>query len=377
MSKLLKQRLAALFMDVYKLSGFRVKKITRPLEAGEIRTIAIYSTTALGDLLLNTPAIVAIKKHFPAAKIILVVNKRNAQLVEHSGLFDEVLFWNGKVNGVSRLVKALRREKPDATFILHSHTPYDIIAATLSRSAIILKDIYLNDYHGHDTFILNRFLSGHYDHRGDGFIPVISQKSKLLALIGIDDMPTDMVIPFSYEAEKCDRRTLGVHLGASSGERCWPIENFVTVIRQIMQTFPDVDIALLGGPGEVERNRQFLTQLGESLAARVTDFAGKTSLKQLTEKIASLTCLLVGDTGPMHISIAVRTPTIIMFPSLRASVGTRPQQDQALHQVLIARSEKDNMAALDVESVNAALLHALSSSATAENALSAGGSRVP
>lgn len=352
MSKLLKQRLAGFFLSAYKLSGFQVKKIVQPEDISNLKTIAIFSTTALGDFMFNTPAIVAIKKRYPTAKIVMVVHKRNALLVEGSNMFDDILYWDGKANGVFSLAKKLRDQKVDATFILHSRSPYDIIVSTLARSKFILKDVYISDYLGRTQFVLSPFLSANYDSRL-GNIHIIYQKSGLLEHVGIEVSSLDMVIPVSFTPEKKIRKTLGIHLGASSEERCWPIENFAEVIEWFLTQYPDIDVELLGGPAEIQRNSRLMSLIGEK-SNRVTNAAGKTDVKQLVEKIAALECLLVGDTGPLHIAIAVKTPVVSMFPSLAYANGSGPLQDKHLHQVLSAK-EGQGMSSISVADVKNAL----------------------
>ncbi|MFV0549088.1 MAG: glycosyltransferase family 9 protein [Limnobaculum xujianqingii] len=339
MSKLLKQKLAALFITAYRLTGFRVKKYQQPSDISDLKNIAIFSTTALGDFLLNTPAIAAIRKRYPDANITMVVHQRNALLVEGSDMFRDVLYWDGKLNGLLKLVRALRLRHLDAVFLLHSRAPYDIVSATLANSEIIIKDVYYNDYLDRPIFYLNPFLSVP-GHKRFNDVHLIHKKAELLESIGISFPSVEMMIPVEYIPEKKNRKTVGIHPGASSVERCWPIESFAIVATQILNKFPDIDIELLGGPGEIERNNQ-LIQLLLPFSERVINSAGKTNLKQLVEKIASLQCLIVGDTGPLHIAIAVKTPTVVMFRGMKHAAGTRPLQDLALHKVLIAEEGAD------------------------------------
>ncbi|MDR0806279.1 MAG: glycosyltransferase family 9 protein [Enterobacteriaceae bacterium] len=355
MSKLLKQRLAGLFIRVYKITGFQVKRNIQPIDLNDLNTIAIFSTTALGDFMLNTPAMVAIKKRYPTARVVMVVHKRNALLVEGSAMFDRVLYWDGKINHALSLARALRRENIDATFILHSRSPYDIVVATLARSKIILKDVYYNDYLEREEFTLSPYLSASYDHRGieNHDIPVIHQKTGLLEHIGIDVSSVEMVIPVSFTPERKTRRTLGIHLGASSEERCWQVTNFAAVIRWFLAEYPDIDVELLGGTGEIERNNRLMSLVGE-YDSRITNSAGQTNLKQLVEKIAALECLLVGDTGPLHVAIAVKTPVIAMFPSDWWAYGTSPLQDNHLHQVLVGKEEV-GISSISIDEVENAL----------------------
>ncbi|MGA4364480.1 glycosyltransferase family 9 protein [Pantoea ananatis] len=178
MSKIAKQKAARLFLSLWKLTGYRVKKIARFSEQHNLKSIAIISNTALGDFMFNTPAIGAIKNRWPDAKIVMVIQPRNLALVEKSPLIDNILYWDGKVGGMMKLVKALRKEQVEATFILHSRAPYDIVAASLAGSDYILKDVYYADYQGQDNFILESCLSAFYDNRKQGNIHLIRQKKR-------------------------------------------------------------------------------------------------------------------------------------------------------------------------------------------------------
>ena len=351
MKKLFKYLLAAGFLEAWKLTGFRVKKVATRNDFGAPKKIAVFSTTALGDFLLNTPAIKAIKACWPEAKVVLVINQRNRQLVGNSDLFTEVLFWNGKVNGMMPLARALKKHHIDATFILHSRSPYDIITAHLARSAIILKDVYYNDYQGRETFFLARYLSCHFDNRREGAIHLIEQKMKLLRSAGIPTMkPYEMTIPASYTPWPRERVTVGIHAGASNETRCWPTENFALLIEQLLRAFPQIEIELLGGPGEVERNQNIISRANIA-ADRIANLAGKTDLTQLMERISSQACLIVGDTGPLHVAVAAKIATIALFPQAETAPGARPIQDPELHSVLISPDSSQGISAIAVETV--------------------------
>ncbi|MCX2200506.1 hypothetical protein LDO48_10050 [Pantoea agglomerans] len=61
------------------------------------QTVVIYSTTALGDFLMNTPAIWSLKNRFPASKFILVSSKKNKDLVSRYNWFDKIYIWDNKL----------------------------------------------------------------------------------------------------------------------------------------------------------------------------------------------------------------------------------------------------------------------------------------
>lgn len=356
MSKLIKQIMAGVFLHLWKLTGYRVRKITRFSDSDNLKTVAIFSTTALGDFLINTPAIRAIKVRWPEAKIIMVINERNKLLAEGCEIFDEILYWNGKANGVITLAKMLRAQRIDAAFLLHSRSPYDIIVASLARSPIILKDVYYNDYQGRDRFYLDSFLSAHYDNRTNGNIHLIRQKTQLLESVGIKIPSLEMFIPAPFTAVKQQQHVIGIHAGASSPERCWPAEKYTQLIRNIIENYTDVEIRLIGGPGEQSLNKEIIDGLGGDFH-QIKNLAGKTNLKQLVENVASFTCLIVGDTGPYHVAIATRIPVIGLLASQMYEDGVAPLQDQEKHCIIKAKDEQKGIASIEVSEVFSAVEH--------------------
>ncbi|MBB1202253.1 glycosyltransferase family 9 protein [Enterobacteriaceae bacterium 89] len=350
MSKVAKQIATAIFLTLRKYTGFRVRKIKKFTEQDELKTIAIFSTTALGDFILNTPAIRAIKNRWPTARLVLVMNKRNYGLIEGSPYFDEIVFWNGKVNGVTRLASTLRQQHIDATFILHSRPPYDILAANLARSPIILKDVYLTDYQGRKRFMLADFLSAHYDKRSDGDIHLIQQKTRLLESVGIPASSYEMFIPAPFTAEKNECPVIGIHAGASSPERRWPAERFAQLATQILERYPSVNLEFIGAPAERELNQQIIDAIPH-YSSRVKNMAGKTDLKQLTAKIAGFTALVVGDTGPLHIAVAVKTPVIGLFENATYTTRAAPLQDRNMHHIIAGCDEGSGIQGISVRDV--------------------------
>ncbi|EKK4081074.1 glycosyltransferase family 9 protein [Cronobacter dublinensis] len=354
MSKIAKHIAAGVFLTLWKATGYRVKKITRFSGSDDLKTIAIFSTTALGDFLINTPAINAIKTRWPEARLLLVVNERNKGLAVGSPLFDEIYYWNGKANGVLKLSKTLRKRRVDATFILHSRVPYDIIVASLARSRYIFKDVYYSDYQNRDTFLLKNFLSAHYDNRQNGNLHHIHQKTRLLSSIGIDIPSEEMFIPAPYTKAAPDQTVIGIHAGASQQDRCWPVEKFTQLIQSVLEAHPEVTIELIGSAGEKALNQRIIDGLPYS-SDRVRNVAGTTNLQQLATKITSFTCLVVGDTGPLHVAIAVKTPVVGLFGGQMYVDGAAPLQDHEIHHVIMSKDENAGLRAISVAEVKAAI----------------------
>jgi ADP-heptose:LPS heptosyltransferase len=69
----------------------------------------------------------------------------------------------------------------------------------------------------------------------------------------------------------------------------------------------------LGGRFEAEVDREFLRLHQQQCSAPVIDLGGKTSLFELGGLIKACTLFVSGDTGPYHIAVALRTPTLAVF----------------------------------------------------------------
>lgn len=291
--------------------------------------IVIYSTTALGDFMFNTPAIRAVRQRFPNATITLVVHKKLYEFVAGGQDWQHVVCWNSKVNTVPKLVKDIQRiALPDLAIILHSHDPYDYLSAVLSGARYVLRD-----NHQDGIEVMNRWLSGYIMGFHGHFI---QRRLELVAMLGADTGNIAMRIPFALtpvvKAEH--RRVIGFQMGASTPERCWPVEYFAGLAARLCESDERIDIVLIGGGDrEVAQGQAFFNTLDSRYHSRVLNKIGATTLKELVATIQGMDLLLTGDTGPLHLAIALRVPTVSLFVGAIPAV-TGPYQDPQLHDVI-------------------------------------------
>jgi len=105
---------------------------------------------------------------------------------------------------------------------------------------------------------------------------------------------------------------IGVNTGGGSR---WPkkmpgTEQMISVISDILGTFKDSQVLLLGGPQELEKNRQISGRLNSS---RVHDLGCNHSLLEFAGLISQCQVLLCGDTLAMHIASALKIPCVVLF----------------------------------------------------------------
>ena len=98
-----------------------------------------------------------------------------------------------------------------------------------------------------------------------------------------------------------------VNAGASKPQNRWPSERFAAMIAALARD-AHAPLVVIGGPGDRELAAPLV-----AAASGVHDLVGRTSLRQLAALLARSRLLVTGDTGPMHLAVAVGTPTLALF----------------------------------------------------------------
>ncbi|NNS09364.1 MULTISPECIES: glycosyltransferase family 9 protein [Erwinia] len=338
MSKRWKIKAISLFLVAYTRCTGRLNPSRNVNPETNFRNIVIYSTTALGDLLFNTPAIRAIRTRYPNARITLIAHEKFREFVEEGADWDDVVYWNNKIVTMRQMISTLKScigGSPDLALLLHSHEPYDYLSAILAGAEYVIRDNYHDGFEPRDRWLAD-YTIGFVGH-------VIQRKLALVEPLGCDVSNIEMKLPtVPAVLPATDSRVIGFQMGASKPERSWPTESFARVAEAILQYSDETQIVLIGGPGEKSLATALYQHLDEQYHHRVIDHVGNTGLNQLTSLIGSFELLLTGDTGPLHIAIAAKVPTVSLFVTANP-YATGPLQDRHLHEVIYAARRKSNL----------------------------------
>jgi heptosyltransferase-2/heptosyltransferase-3 len=156
--------------------------------------------------------------------------------------------------------------------------------------------------------------------------------------IAADLGPTRYQVPAADHAWAADwlmatgcepgQRLVAIHPGAGAAVKQWPSASWAAVADRLAER-PATRIVLTGGPGEQE----LVGAVAANLARPAMNAAGATTLGQLAALYARCALVLGSDSGPLHLAVAVGTPTIhLCGPVSPAKFG--PWGDPARHVVL-------------------------------------------
>ncbi len=305
--------------------------------------ILIVQTAFIGDVVLTTPLIKAVKEIYPEAKLSFLTTAKGKELVEEIKELDEVIAYDkrGRDKGIIRffrLIKDLRARSFDLSLAPHrSHRT----ALLLFMASIPLRVGYTENSF---SFLYNRKI-----HR-DPTIHQVERALLLLKPLGKESRNyrrTYLNLSPVVEREaqnlleqveiKGSDLVIGVSPGSVWATKRWTPEGYGELITQLSRVY-GAKVLILGGPEDQEVVKEVLFHCaGEPFdpAAggaqdRPINLAGQSSLKQLVALIDRCELFIGNDSGPMHIAVARGVPVIAIFGPTTPELGFSPYSPDSL-----------------------------------------------
>jgi predicted lipopolysaccharide heptosyltransferase III len=265
----------------------------------------------IGDLVLTVPAIAALRKDFPEARISLAVAHGSRELLPAIPGLDRTFVARGRVSDAAQWV-ALATAKFDycldfsrtdrsAFLTLLSGAQKRISYDTIRREP--LRQLSYNE------FVPSRVL----------FMHTVDHHLALLAPLGVHHAASSvqLALPPSFKtraAAVIAKENLGdnfviIHPGSARAEKFWVARRWAEVANEI----PDqaTRIVLTGGKSRMEK--EHAARIKSHLRRPVIDLSGQLDLLTLSALIEQTRLLLTIDSAPMHLAGALGTPQVALF----------------------------------------------------------------
>lgn len=277
----------------------------------------------IGDTLLLTPTLRALRSAFPTAQIDVVVRRGCQEILENNPDISHV-FVTPPPGKTKRTFQDFRREQR-VYFQLLTSTRYDY-AFDLSNSdrAVLLmlaaraKCRVVNDAAGdvgRRRLFYNRFSKFNWQtqhqalkdfHTVADQFAVITQPGPLVYHPKIS-VPE---IQAKFPALKTTLPIAIVHPTSRWAFKQWFPERWVAVADQLKQQ-QGLTVAFTSGPSDEERS--YVSQILAAARESHLNFSGRTSLDELA-RLQSLARIFLGvDTLAMHMAAAMQTPSVALF----------------------------------------------------------------
>ena len=288
--------------------------LERP-QTGSAVKILILKPSSLGDVVQALPVLRSLKRHLPESRIFWWIDSALAPLLESDpDLAGIVRFerrrWAAPQHWgeLWRSVRWVRRQSFDWVIDLQCLARSGAFAWLANGGLTVGLD---EPREGARMFYdLAARRPSFHTHAVDWYLRVLP----LLGLSAASDF--DWLPPRPEVAAAIRRRwpvnsSDGIILqpGARWLNKRWPVESFAVLARQILEQFPGVHVAVLGGAED--------TALGQAVAGAAgpscLDLTGRLSLPEMVEWIRSCRLMVTNDTGPMHVAAALGKPVVALF----------------------------------------------------------------
>jgi heptosyltransferase-2 len=283
----------------------------------KIRRLLVRSTNWIGDAVMTTPAVRAIRQNFPNAEIGLLVKPWVAPVFSHSPRVDRLVIYDAAgrhrgVGGLLRLCRDLRKERFDAAILLQnafeaaligflSGIPVRIGFDTDGRRLLLTHPVRMRPAFKqvHQTAYYLRMLEG---------AGLAVGTRELEVRIGSDDRRR---AAGRLAGWKNGGPLVGLNPSAAYGPaKQWPPDRYAALADALSRDF-GARIVLFGGPGD--------GPLGARIAAMMQgtclDLSGKTELGEAMALIEACDLFITNDSGLMHAAAALQVPSIAIFGS--------------------------------------------------------------
>jgi len=279
------------------------------------KRILIVRLDRIGDVLLSTPVIKAVRDAYPDSYIAFMVRPYARDIVNGNPYLDDVIIYDKEGNekgllGNMKFVRQLRKYRFDLAIILHPTTRTHLIAFFAGIPARV----------GYDKkwgFLLTKRIP---HMKQLGLKHERDYTLDILRYIGIEPEDRTLQMPISDSSEskiksifmqkgvKDDDLIVVINPGASCPSKKWPSENFVKAGEMLHDKYGAKVVVISGA-----KDKETGNLVAESMKMEVINLSGKTTVGDLASVLKRTRLMISNDSGPVHVACTVGTPVIAIF----------------------------------------------------------------
>jgi len=286
--------------------------------------VLIIKLSAIGDVLMATPAFAAIRRKYPSAHISILIGEWARPIVENNPNIDEIIsvdeniFWKKRIIELVRLFFRLYEQRFEVIYVMHWSNLFNFFAFLLGAKERIGFDRF-----GKSGFLTQKipFDEGVRDiHIVERYLMLVEKK--------LDGINKEMEIyltedELSYgervlEKYNISRNSKIIGFAPGGGEnpksrmfiRRWPQEYFVVLGRKIISEL-NIPIVLFGSTLEKKLCDEIENKI--NVKSMVINLAGKTTVREVAAIARMCSLVVANDSGLLHLAAAAGSNTISIF----------------------------------------------------------------
>jgi lipopolysaccharide heptosyltransferase II len=292
----------------------------------EHRNVLCVRLDTIGDVLMATPAIRALREQDADRQITLLTSPPGAEIARMVPEIDAVIPYEApwvkpqpadpSPRSDCAMVERLRAGSFDAAAIFTTFSQSALPAALTCHLAGIPRRLAYSrekPYHLLTDWVPETEPEGGIRHEAQRHLDMVATVGATTERTGLSLEPPPDATPAALD---CLRESghdpaepwLIVHPGSTAESRRYPIGLYAEAM-EALAAASGHRIVVTGGPGE----QALASDLARRLGATAVSLAGELSLAQLGGLIAAAPLLVSNNTGPVHMAAALGTPTVVLY----------------------------------------------------------------
>ena len=279
------------------------------------KRILLIRLDRIGDVVLSTPVVKALRKAHPDSYIAMMVSPYARDIVAGNPYLDEVIIYdkNGKDKGalnIFRLAVRLRKKDFDTVVVLHPSERSHLISFLAGIPTRV-------GYDRKFSFLLTKRIPHTKQY---GLKHESDYALDMVRYIGVDASEKDLFVPVSDISEKKIADMFEAHgvtgsdkiivfnPGASCASKRWPPERFAHVADMCVRKHGARVVVISGHSDKINASNMV-----SCMSEKYLNLTGYTTVSDLPSVLKRAMIFVSNDSGPVHIACAVGTPVIAIF----------------------------------------------------------------
>ncbi len=277
------------------------------------KRILVVQLRRLGDVILTTPALSALKKRYPGAKLDFLVEAPGAEAVAGHPAIDEVLVYDaaGPFEAMSWALK-IRARRYDWVIDFLAN-PRTALLTALSGAAVKAGPAHVRRSWAYNTKLIQSTKT----------VYAALEKVRWLSALGVtpDDAP---VLPQLFIAKRPSRieNIIGLVPPSRQITRRWPAESYARLGR-LLRDKHGCSLKIFWGPGE----KDLADEVVRAIGAGATAIPETKAIGDLGRELASCRVVVTNCNGPKHVALALGVPTVTIHGSSDPAAWTPVHPD--------------------------------------------------
>lgn len=301
-----------------------------PVSVPDAPRILLLRLDRIGDAIISTPALLALRRRFPTGRIDVLLGAKNRTVAPLLPAADNVYVLPKRITEGLPLLLRLRRSRYDVAVNLHlNRSASASTAAGLVRPGVVIESPLENAFAAepeaqeHAVVMTARLLrplgveAVTPQNEGDNPLRLelpadaVRRAGTVLHALAVGS-GTDVDDPGTTSAEDF----ILLNVSATHTSRNWPAERFAELAAGLRSA--GLNPVLCGAPADAERVRRIAAGSGARALPPLNDYADFAAVA------ARAAAVITPDTSTVHLAAALGRPTVALYGSARTPSGWRP-----------------------------------------------------